>query len=134
MSEIKYIVKCSSKEQIEKCIEKWLSIKQNTILEDVYEDFWYNVITYEEAKEKWLLGEKNDIELLWEEESYRDWICNKQETPSEESKIDIETIREELNIWDWIDVWEDEEWAYATRDEEYAKKDLKEVLQKHLSK
>ena len=45
----------------------------------------------------------------------------------------IDKIRDDFNLWDWIDVWEDEEWPYATRDEKYTKTDIKEHIQDYLA-
>ena len=112
MSEIRYAIRVNTHEEARECRDKWLhpffdNYKWWWYWLYLHMLSWYTTITYEEAKNLWLLGETN------------------QETPSEESKIDIvEEIMKEIEDFYNEDDRIIEIWKFQ----------LKCLLQKHLSK
>ncbi len=41
--------------------------------------------------------------------------------------------RDDMDIWNWFETDEDEEWPVTIIDEEFIKQDLKEIFKKHLT-
>lgn len=53
----KYAIKCSTEDQARELKWKWFEyFSIERWIEEIYKEALYTVITYEEAKEKWLLG------------------------------------------------------------------------------
>lgn len=142
MSEIKYAIRCNTEEEAAQASRLvWKIIDTNT---HIYKQDWiwrvwfiwlmkdYTIITYEEAKGLWLLGEcKHEYWISQMEADLMEVnrVCklcgrveevwDKQETPSEESKIDIveEIMKDISEHFYW---WPDEL--------------IRNILEKHLSK
>ena len=71
----KFAIRCSTEEQARECYELKLAVVDDTIdaqKESTFEVFWYTIITYSEAKEKWLLGSEVFSNTEWLEVDAKD--------------------------------------------------------------
>lgn len=72
MTSTKYAIRCSTEEQARECNIKKLKSWISPDIINFYRNKWYTIISYSEAKEKWLLGEVSKKET--KDLTYEQWI------------------------------------------------------------
>lgn len=128
--ETKYAIRCETEEQARECMwwhdpkdvswllcNKWVFWKWNVWNEEFIKLQWLEIISYQEAKEKWLLGDSGLLDST-------KWL-----EPSNNEQL-IEDIIKKLKCHE-IQITEESECSTRCLFEEYI---VREVLNEYLSK